>query len=56
VQIEPGLQPQSRKNRSFSNICRHLAGLSAEGHFLYAPDRLAGDAVLIAPVSTQIPC
>ena len=27
-----------------------------QGQFLRAPDRLAGDAVLIAPVSTQIPC
>ncbi len=27
-----------------------------QGHFLRAPDCLAGDAVLIAPVSTPIPC
>jgi hypothetical protein len=27
-----------------------------QGHFLRAPDWLAGDAVPIAPVSTQIPC
>jgi hypothetical protein len=27
-----------------------------QGHFLRAPDWLAGDAVLIAPVSRQIPC
>jgi len=27
-----------------------------QGHFLQAPDCLAGDAVVIAPVSKQIPC
>jgi len=27
-----------------------------QAHFLWAPHCLAGDAVLIAPVSTPIPC
>src|ERR1700693_1300199 len=35
-----------------------IGGLFCEyhGHFLRASDCLAGDAVLIAPVSKQIPC
>jgi hypothetical protein len=27
-----------------------------QGHFVHAPDWLAGDAVGFEPVSTQIPC
>ena len=83
VQIEPGLQPQSPENGSFSHFRQRLlanplrecpkselgdwwlirknpplAGLSANirSPLSRGPDWLAGDAVLIAPVSARIPC
>jgi hypothetical protein len=56
-------RPESAQNRSLETGGQFaksppLAGTFCEcqGQFLQASDWLAGDAVLIAPVSKQIPC